>query len=112
MRLIGISSDPTQQYTLALPDGTQVTFSIRFSPNQKGWFYSLTATNWESLNRRLVVSQNMLRQYRNILAFGLACFTTDGYEPIYQDDFLTGRAKLYLLTQAEAAETEVLIGAV
>ncbi len=51
----------------------------------------------------------MLRQFRNIIPFGLACVIADGFEPVYQDDFTSGRASLYLLNEADVAEVETLI---
>ena len=111
MKLIGLNADSKQEYTLVLPDGSTVDFKLEYVPNQAGWFYSVTYRDWSSVNRRLVVSQNMLRQFREIIPFGLACFSTDIYEPLYQDDIATGRITVCQLDQADVLEAEVLIGA-
>jgi hypothetical protein len=46
----------------------------------------------------------MLRAFRNILPFGLACTVADGMEPVFLTDFSEGRASIYLL-QAEDIDT-------
>jgi hypothetical protein len=111
MRLIdALTSDANQSATLVLDDGTKVGFSIAYKETQQGWFYSITyGTVFNIKNRRLVNCPNVLRAFREVLPFGLACMITDGLEPVYIDDFVTGRAKLYLLSQDDIATAETVI---
>lgn len=114
MRLINeINTDPYQNFKFGLDNGAVVDFTIRYSDNQKGWFYTVSyaAKSFTANNRRLVTSPNMLRAFRNILPFGLALITSDGQEPIFQEDFVNGRAKLYLLNEADVTEAERVIHA-
>ena len=98
-----------QNLTIVLDSGTNVPFDIRYIASQQGWFYSFTFGEFSATNRRLVVSPNCLRAFRNIIPFGLACLSVDGYEPIYQDDFSSGRISLFVLNEEDVAETEILI---
>jgi hypothetical protein len=113
MRLIDVlTADPNQSLTIVLDDGTKVDMTLTFKENQQGWFYSLTyGVNFSVNNRRLVNGPNIIRQFRNIVPFGLACLATDGHEPIYIDDFTSGRVSVYILNQIgkDAAE-EVIAG--
>lgn len=114
MRLINeINTDAYQSFKFGLDNGAVVDFTLRFVDNQKGWFYSVTyaPTGFSALNRRLVATPNLLRAFRNILPFGLALTTTDGQEPVFQEDFVNGRAKLYLLNEADVTEAERVIHA-
>ena len=53
---------------------------------------------------RITNSPNMLNQWKNILPFGLACFSTANREPSLQQDFASGNSVLYVLTQAEVTQ--------
>ena len=104
-----LSNDAKQNIKLVLSDNSVADLTLEYSDNQKGWFYSITYGTWSSYGRRLVTSPNALRAFRNIVPFGLACYTTDGYEPVDIDDFKNGRVKLYLLTIADVALAESYI---
>lgn len=108
-----LSDSPNQNLKLPLGDGTTVDLTIRYVDNQRGWFYSVERATggFSALNRRLVTSPNMLRAFRKVVPFGLALATTDGQEPVFKDDFSNGRAKLYLLDEADMAAAEEVIHA-
>lgn len=113
MRQIDIITDvPSQVMILRLENGQNLNFSVFYSYNQSGWFYNLTYGSKTINGRRIVSSINMLRAFKNILPFGLACSVTDKHEPVFIDDFLNGRAKLYTLNQDDVANVEALIGSV
>lgn len=100
-----ITSDPLQQQTLILQDGSPVLFQIYFRPNQLGWFVNELSWNTFTLRGlRITNSPNMLNQWKNLLPFGLACFSMANREPSLQQDFSSGTSKLYLLSAAEVAE--------
>ena len=110
MRLINtITADPNQNFLVVLDDGTKIGMALRYSANQKGGFYSVTYGAFSDANRRMVNSPNMLRQFRGIIPFGLACTVSDGYEPVFIQDFVSGRVQLFVLTQAEVLEVEDII---
>lgn len=106
-----ITDDPNQNFKFQLPDGSIIFFTLNYIENQSGWFFTLEYKTFKVTNRRIVCSPNMLRAYRRILSplFGLAVYTTDGelmYEPIYRDDFKSGRAVLNVLTAEDVAWVE------
>lgn len=97
-----ITTDARQRQTLILPDGTPLTFTMYFVPMQYGWFFTdITYGNVVITGRRIFVSPNMLYQFKNQIPFGIACFSQNSREPTLQQDFVSGAAKLYLLTAAE-----------
>lgn len=107
-----ITSDPNQQQTIILPDGTSLLLVMRFVPMQYGWFITeLTYGTFTIRNVRITVSPNMLYQFKNNIPFGLACFSQDSREPTQQQDFSSSAANLYILTKAEVDQyTAVLSG--
>ncbi len=104
-----ITDDAKQSLAIILEDGSRVQTTLNYIAAQNGWFYSFIYGDFTSNNRRLVNSPNMIRQFRNILPFGLACLVTDGYEPVYIDDFTSGRVTLFVLNEEDVLETETLI---
>lgn len=108
-QITSVTNDANQILAVVLDDGTKVNMTLSYCPNQLGWFYSLTYKTFSVTNRRIVNSPNMLRQFRTFIPFGLACLVVDGYEPIYQSDFISNRAALYILNEQDVTETETLI---
>ena len=104
-----ITDYPNQVLTLVLPGGTNIQFSLWYSDGQQGWLYSFTYGTFSISNKRIVVGANLLRAFRNLLPFGIAVTTTDGYEVINLNDFSSGRASLYLLDASDVAEVESTI---
>jgi hypothetical protein len=103
IQINGISSYPSQQFTVVGAQGENISFNLYYLPGQQGWFYDVSYGSFTVTGQRLVVSLNTLNQWVNIIEFGLMCMSTDGYDPLYIDDFTTGRIALYLLTQADIA---------
>lgn len=110
LRITNITADSRQRQTIALPDGTSFEMALYFVPLQFGWFIpELTYQDFTVYGLRVVNSPNILHQFRNQIPFGLACFTDTGREAMFQEDFSSEFAKLYVLTEAEKEEfTEYL----
>ena len=108
-QITGITLNPKQSLTLVLTNGGQATLYLEYMNGQQGWFYNISYGTWVSGYRRLTVSANLLRAFRNIIPFGLGVMTTDGYEPIFINDFQNGRASLFLLNQSDMASFEGIL---
>jgi hypothetical protein len=112
-RIQNVTTSPAQKQSLLLPNGELITISLQFVPMQLGWFIREIKYNNFILNGvRISNSPNLLYQYRNQIPFGLACFSDMTLrEPTQQEDFQSGSAKLYILTEAEVnAYAEYLSG--
>lgn len=106
-QITSISDSAKQTMSVVLDDGKKVDISLEYISNQKGWFMSLIYGSVLTLNGyRITTSPNMLRKFRGVIPFGMACATTDGQEPIYKDDFSSGRAKLYILNSSDITYVE------
>lgn len=108
-RIDNLTDNANQDLKIVLDDGTIINLAFRFYANQLGWFYDVAYQGWSSNGRRLVMSPNMLRQFRDIIPFGLACTTIDGYEPFDVIDFRSGRVSLFVLNQEDVAFVEANI---
>jgi hypothetical protein len=111
MKLIQqFSAEPKQLITMILSDGSRFSIDVEYKPLQYGWFIvSLVYGDFSVSNLRIVTSPNMLYQFRNLIPFGLACFTEQNQEPTFTQDFASGRSKLYVLSAAELVVYEDIL---
>lgn len=106
MRIVQrVSANPWQRQSLALDDGTTFSLELYFRPMQQGWFINeLVYGDFVLRGTRVVSIPNMLNQWRNLLPFGLGCFSVANRDPQLQEDFISGAATLYVLSAAEVTE--------
>jgi hypothetical protein len=111
MQLIqNITSQPLQEQTLILTTGSPLLLQLYYRPVQQGWFINTLTYLTFTLNGMRVTNQlNMLRQWKNILPFGLACISASNREPSLIADFSSGASNLYILSAAEVQEYEALL---
>lgn len=110
----GITNQPTQIVGIILPDGSRVTLTLYFRPQQNGWFFDVEwpgspnsiITPFTVQNRRLVAAGNLLRQFQNIIPFGLLCVTVDNSDPITQACLVDGSVQIVLLNPDDIATIE------
>lgn len=102
-----ISNDARQKHTILLDeDNSRIVIELTYKPTQLGWFVDVTyeTLGMQIFGLRVTTNTNILDQWRNILPFGLLCTCEDEQEPLLVDDFIVGRAKLYILS-AEDVQT-------
>lgn len=100
-----ITNDTLQTQTLVLPDGTLISLTMYYRPMQYGWWINeIDYKTFTLQGLRIVVSPNLLHQYKNQIPFGLACVTSLQREPTQQDDFSSGAFSLYVLSADEIEE--------
>lgn len=110
MKLISNLSDEADQISkVVLDDGTVVTFEFFYLAAIERWAFSVTHPEI-TLNRAILCAgPNVLRDFRNIIPFGLGCYSTDGADPFYIEDFASGRITLYVLDASEVAFFEASV---
>jgi len=112
LEITGITENPNQSFTVALPDGTKLLVTMQYFDQNNGWFF--TSLNWNNgqwieEGRRVVSHLNMLRGYRNIINFGLSCITVGNREPTQIQDFASGASVLSILLPSEVQEVETFL---
>ena len=102
-QIVNFTADPNQNIIIALSDGTSLNMNLNYYAGQRGWFFSFNYNNNQFIvnNRRIVTSPNMLSAFTNIIEFGFAVTVSDGYEPVYLDDWASGRASFYILEYSD-----------
>lgn len=107
MQLIDRLTDAAiQQSILTGNPGQRITLTVRFCASQQLWFADIVWNDFSVYGIGLVNGVNILRNYRNLIPFGMWCDTTDGQDPYTLDAFSTGYAKLYLLSADEVTAIE------
>lgn len=104
-----LSGDANQLSSLILPDGTEADITLIYRPATLRWTLNLVYGARTINGLTLCAHPNLLRPWAKLIPFGLACVTTDGADPISQDDFTSGRATLYLLDTSDLATIETSI---
>ena len=92
---------------MVLPDGSNLLIQIYYRQQQTGWFFNqILWGKFELDGLAITNSPNMLRQWKNIIPFGLACFTQGNREPTQLEDFSSGASSIYVLTAEEVQQFE------
>ena len=105
--LDSITNDPHQVMTLTGLPGINIAMTLDYNPRTTQWILSVNDGTTQIQGLAVVTALNMLRQWKNIVSYGIACVRTDGLDPYQIDDFANGIANLYLLNAAEVAAIEV-----
>lgn len=96
-----------QGKSLVLPDGTRIEIDIQFVELRKCWVIKrLAYQDFLLHSHKIVNGTNILRQFKNILPFGLACYSPSGRDPQFLEDFSEGDHQLFILTQDEVQQYE------
>jgi hypothetical protein len=101
---INFTGDIKQEFILNLDNGETITLRIDYIAIFQG-FYLINYVYQEQkifLNLRITLTPfGILDQFKNILPFDLLCYSNDNIEPIFQNDFTSGRVLLTLISQEE-----------
>jgi len=110
-KITSITDVPLQKMNIVLPEGNgELSLTMYYVSLQYGWFFTnLTYIDFTVNNFRVCNSLNMLHQFKNILPFGLACYTKGNREPTQIKDFSSGASVLYVLTAEEVAAVNGVI---
>ena len=105
-----LTEDARQIHHITLDDGSTVDITLIYLPAIQRWQFDIIHPQLTCYGRLLSNHPNLLRQWRRIIPFGLACIVTDGTEPFDINDFIYGRVELYILTADEvsAVETDII----
>lgn len=110
MNLIDNLSDAADQLvTLQLPDGSTATLELMYRGASQRWVFNLAHQNFPNgaLNGQMLCAHpNILRNFKNLIPFGLAVVSTDGQDPAFIEDFANGRVSLYILSEADVDAVE------
>lgn len=100
-----LADRPFQKRTVVIPDGSAFVMTLYYREMQRSWCITTLEYGDFTLNGLMLCnSPNMLYQWKNLIPFGLACYSTGDREPSLLEDLGTEASKLYVLDEDEVAE--------
>lgn len=109
MKLIeGITQDYKQKLFLTIDNYGYAELTLKFNPNQVSWFFDLVWQDFSTYNQKLTLAPNVLRQYKDVLPFGLFCLNDNNVDPCTIDAF-TNDTALFLLEEADVEDFETRV---
>lgn len=104
--LTGLTAQPIQTVRASLDTGERVKLTFSFRPAVGMWFLDIEyrSRRWRGL--RMNNNLNLLRQWKNVIPFGIAIFAPEFTEPLLINDLSTRRVRIGILTKAEVATLE------
>jgi hypothetical protein len=101
-----ISNQTKQQFKFVIDGYSPVTINIQFKLSQYAWFYSLKWGVFELNNEKLVCSLNLLRQFKNIIPFGIFIYHPQKLDPCDINDFTVNGFEFYMLDESDIETVE------
>lgn len=105
-RLNNLTNDADQLITFQLPDGTTAQLEFVYRSGTQRWTVSITYSTFSLSGYNLVTGPNILRQWKNVIPFGMAILSTTGLDPMYPTDLVDGTIFVEMLDADEVEEVE------
>lgn len=105
IQITTLNDSPKQQFQFALEGYDSVLIYLEFKPQQYGWFMTMTWGDFVLSNERVSVSANLLRQFRDVLPFGILISGVDALDPTAIDSWID-KNYFYFLNADEVIEVE------
>jgi hypothetical protein len=101
-----ITNDPMQQMTLTGIPGLLIDVTLRFMPRIQTWDMDVVCGNFTAQGIPLLCGPNIMRQWRNIVSFGIGITNNYFLDPFTLTDFSSGNSQFYLLNSTDVATVE------
>lgn len=104
-----ITTAVKQKMTLVLDNNEKADFWLHFNARMEAWFFSFTYKDITIKDLKVCLHPNILRQFRNIIPFGITFISKNLVEPFQQSSFAKGTCEMWLLSQedVQAIEDEI-----
>jgi len=102
-----LTDQSKQKLTMVATDGNLIDMFFYYSSTQSCWNVDIAWNDFVLNGSQLCNSPNLLRNFKNIIPFGLFVNSTDRLDPQYINDFISGRVAVFLLAQNEVEAVEI-----
>lgn len=106
LEITTLTNEPKQRHTLVLENNETVDFRLYFSTRCESWYFDFAYNDFICSGLKVVLSPNVLRQFKRILPFAFAFISQNNVEPFRIDDFSSGRVSMYILNEDDIALIE------
>jgi hypothetical protein len=101
-----ITNDASQSLILTGIPGIEITMTLTYMPRIQQWIMGIDDGTNSIQGISVLNSPNILRQWKNILSYGISCVTLNSLDPYQITDFADQVANLFLLNAADVAAVE------
>lgn len=105
-RIDNLGIEANQITKVILPDGSIVVINLIYFPAIQRWIMNVARDTFSVNGINICLNPNIMRQWKNVIPFGIFCDSVDGVDPIYIDDFFNGRVQLYMLNASDVVAVE------
>ena len=104
-QILSLTDAPKQQFNALISGYDSATIYLEYKPQQYGWFMTVTWGTFVLSNERVSASPNLLRQFKDILPFGLMITGDESLDPSAIDSWVE-KNQMYFLDAADVVEIE------
>ena len=105
-QLNSFSDNADQIVSFPLADGTTVTMEWIYRAGSQRWTINIQHPSLTLNGVNVCVGPNILRQWRNLIPFGIAVTSSTGLDPINATDLEDGTVSIFMLDAAEVDQVE------
>jgi len=108
-QLLNLSDAAFQSTSVALGDGSSLDLFFRYRPAVQRWSMDVAWGTFAAKGIIVTAHPNIMRQWRNVVPFGIGFISSDGADPFMLSDFLLGRVKVFVMDDS-AGEVDATSG--
>lgn len=95
-----------QLFNVPLADASILQLAFIFRGATQRWTVDIVHPQLTLHGFDLCLGPNIVRQWRNVVPFGIALTSVDDLDPVQPQDFQTGRVSVFILSPAEVQQVE------
>lgn len=107
--ITNLTNFANQTTDLQLPDGTIATMGLLYNGVTERWTMSMEYSGKTYEGIGLCCYPNVMRQWKNLIPFGISCATADQTDPFDVNDFTSGRVSMFLLDADDVEALEATV---
>lgn len=107
-QITDLTTDAKQQFDIVIDGYDVATVYLEWKPNQTGWFMNVIWNTFSLYNLRVTTGQNILRQFKDIIPFGIGIGGVGSVDPVTEDAWINYN-QFYILdeTDKQAVEDDI-----
>lgn len=110
-RLNNLTDAADQLMTITLDDGSALQLELFYRAGIQRWTIDIVHPLLTMYGFNLALGPNILRQWKNVIPFGIAVQSTNGLDPLNVEDFVEGNSLISILSadEVQAVEDNILL---
>lgn len=103
--IVSLNDNAKQIFRYSFDNYAPIEISLEYRENFYSWFMNIVWGDWSIYNERIAVAPNLLRQFRNVLPFGIMIYGPDDVDPFSRTSWVDGW-RFIMLDTTDIAEVE------